>query len=97
MREERKKKEAGQELKKLRQDFNQVFNTPAGKRVLSFLMRECGYQRSSTVFSPTTQEVVASSTIYHEARRNVWLTVRGLLLPEILKNVENPEEENSNE
>lgn len=95
--QDKRKVEKNKDHEKLRQDFNEVFNTKAGQRVLSFLIKECGYQNPTTVFNPTTSEIVSSSTLYQEARRTIYLRIRQFIKPEILRIVENPMGELENE
>lgn len=72
----------------LKRDLNETFSTPAGRRSLFWLMQICGYQRPSVVADPQSGEVVINSTVYNEARRNLYLTLRSFLTRQILTDVE---------
>lgn len=84
-----KKLKPNNEFKKLKQDFNQTFNSPHGKSVLRYLLNQCGYQSVSTTMNPQSGEINTVATIYNEARRNVYLKIRSFLMEEILRDVEN--------
>jgi len=65
--------------KQLTSDMRKVFGSDAGVRVLRWLMVECGYQSQSVVADKTTQNIYTDSTIYNEARRNLYLQMRSYL------------------
>ena len=92
-----RKKARDKRLAKIKSEENRTikaalecFSTDSGKRVLLYLMRECGYQSPSTVLDPKTLEVKKESTVYNEARRDIYLRLRSMLKadPEILIDVE---------
>jgi len=56
--------------KQLKADFQLVFGTNEGKRVLSHLCRECGILRPSFVPGERTEDA-----IFHEGIRNVALMI----------------------
>lgn len=87
-RESAEKKRAA-ELAQLKRDFNDTFGPGHGRRVLRFLMDTCGYQRPSIIAEPQSGDPLPSGTIYNEARRNLYLTIRKFLNQEILIPVEN--------
>jgi len=68
----------------------ECFATESGQRVLLWLMKECGFLEPSCVLSPTTLEINKESTVYNEAKRDVYLRLRKLLRsrPDVLANVE---------
>lgn len=67
----------------------ECFSTAAGKKVLYFLMNECGFLDSSIYFD-NNGAMKQNEIIYNEARRNVYLTLRQFLntRPDILIDVE---------
>ena len=69
-------------------DMRKVFGSDAGVRVLRWLMIECGYQAQSVVADKHTQQIYKESTIYNEARRNLYLQMRRYMTPKILMPVE---------
>jgi len=69
-------------------DMRKAFGSDAGVRVLRWLMIECGYQGRSVVANKETQEIYTKSTVYNEARRNLYLQLREYLPPNILIPVE---------
>ena len=73
---------------KLFSDFNTTFCTPEGKRVLSWIMKECGYQESDAIVNPETLELAALSTASNSIRRGLYLQMRKYLKPDILIDVE---------
>ena len=91
---ERKKHEANQKLEhdkqqeKFRHAFNGVFNTADGLIVLKWLCDQCGYQKASIMFN-REGEVNPQSLVYNEARRNIYLQIREMILPETLAKIEN--------
>ena len=87
-REERDSKRAVEQAK-LRKDLNETFATAAGLNSLRWLMEMCGYQRPSIIADPANGNPLTDGTIYNEARRNLYLSLRKFLKSEILIPVEN--------
>ena len=77
-------------LKKLEQDFNQTFATGHGKRVLAHIMRECGFIDPSVTMNAQTAEINLNATLYNEARRNVYLSIRKFIRTDIIRDIECP-------
>jgi cytochrome c5 len=77
-----------EEVKRLRESINTVLKTPEGKRVFGYLCRICGFNKSSLCINPTSREVQAESTTYNEAMRKVYLLLRELAEPDLLKEIE---------
>lgn len=91
--QERKLVERRQELsdkrkKRLTRCINTTFATEDGRVVLQHLMEICGYQKTSITGDPRTGELQDRGTFYNEARRAVYLELRRLVRPDILKQVE---------
>lgn len=57
--------------------LRRVANTADGRIVLREIMNMCGFKAVSTVANPQTGEIYPISVIYNEARRNLWLALRG--------------------
>ena len=74
---------------RLEKAFCECFSTAAGKIVLKFIGAECGFLESSIYFDKDGL-IKKDETIYNEARRNVYLTIRRFLRtrPDILIDVE---------
>lgn len=92
--EDRRKKRAeddkkAAELAQFRKDLNETFGSGAGRRVLRWLMDTCGYQRPSVIADPANGNPLTEGTVYNEARRNLYLSIRKYLSSEILIPVEN--------
>lgn len=68
----------------------ECFSSEGGKTMLGYLLRECGFHAPSVIVDPTSREINKESTVYNEARRDVYLRVRALLKsrPDILAEVE---------
>lgn len=81
----------------LKADIARVAGTSEGLALFRYLMNVCGYQKPSVVANPQTQEVNVNSTIYNEARRNVWLGLRMLIPHDRLTFIELPELDNTKE
>lgn len=81
-------KQQEQEYLKLFSDFNAVFASEEGKRVLQWIMTECGYQESESVLNSETKEIAALSTIHNSALRSFYLRMRRFIKPDILIDVE---------
>lgn len=90
MRKERKEVQTGGD-RQLIEDFVRVAETEAGRNVLRYLMRTLGYQRPSITQDPQSQEINPIATIYNEARRNIWLEIRGKIPHPQLVLIENPQ------
>ncbi len=73
----------------LKKDINETFAPGHGRRVLRWLMDECGYQRPSTSVDPNSTKILSENMLYNEARRNLYLKLRQLVDQEILIPVEN--------
>ncbi len=84
--EAEKKQRAAALFKK---DLNETFAPGHGRRVLRWLMEECGYQRPSTSVDPNSTKILSENMLYNEARRNLYLKLRQQLDQEILIPVEN--------
>jgi len=81
-------KKHNKERKQLEADVRKVFSSAAGLNVLKYLKEQCGYQFPSVVLNLETKEVSVSSTIYNEARRNLYLDLRKMVSEAILIKVE---------
>lgn len=68
--------------------FNQVFATEEGVLVLKEIAQMCGQNKVSIVADPASGEINPLSTIYNEARRNLYLSIRSYIRPSTLKKVE---------
>lgn len=68
----------------------ECFDTEAGKRVLFWLMNECGFLQPSVVMDHATGMVMKESTVYNEAKRDIYLRIRKMLKtkPNVLNEVE---------
>lgn len=74
---------------RLREILNLTFKTPEGKEVLTYLMALCGYQTTSIVFNPQTQEINDKSMLWNEARRELYVRhIRKFLDKELLREIE---------
>ena len=60
-------------VKKLQSDMIAVFTSPAGKDILKFLEKTCGWY--STVFDPTNRD----NTLVQDGRRQVVATIKTLM------------------
>lgn len=81
-------KEFEQRAKQLRMDFAITFGTPEGRRVLQWILKEAGYQRSQVGGNPQLGMDVLQGTLYNSARLSIYLEMRQLIPPETLKGVE---------
>ena len=72
----------------LKRDLNDVFSSPAGRRVLCWIINLCGFHKADTVADPTSGEIMIRSTIYNQARRNLYLAIRIHIKKQILIDVE---------
>lgn len=74
--------------KDLKEDFATVSKTEEGRRVLRYIMNECGYQSISIVGNPGTGDIHDRGTLYNEARRNLYLDLRKYIPVAHLKLIE---------
>lgn len=75
-------------LKKLKGDMNLTFDSEHGRRILYYIMHElCGYDLPNVTMN-NNGELTTNSMVFNEAKRLVWLNMRHLLEPELLKAVE---------
>lgn len=75
-------------LKDLRIDMAYTFATPEGRRVLKWLLNECGFHKSCVGGNPTLGMDVKDGTLYNAARESIYLELRQLIPSETLKLVE---------
>jgi len=85
---EKQTKELERRTKQLRFDFAITFGTPEGKRVLQWLIKESGYQKSQVGGNPQLGMDVLQGTLYNSARLSIYLEMRQLIPEETLKGVE---------
>ncbi len=82
--------------RKLTSDMRKIFGNAEGQNVLRWIMGECGFQSQSVVADKKTQKIYIDSTVYNEARRNLYLQIRGRLPAKILFPVELQPPESAN-
>ena len=66
-----------------------LVRTEDGKIFINYLMRECGFARSSITVDTNSLEINTMSTIYNEARKTVYYKIRELIQQEDLIEIEN--------
>lgn len=86
--DEKVQKELEARRKQLTIDLNTTFSTPSGKRALNYLMKICGYGKSSVGGNPALGMDIRDGTLYNAARQNIYLEVRNFLEPKLLQEVE---------
>jgi len=86
--EQKRDEKSEQETIKLMRDFDDVFSSESGKIVLKYINKICGFDTPSLVVNKQTGDICKEAVIYNEARRNVYLEIRSLLRPKVLKEVE---------
>lgn len=74
--------------KRLQRCLNAAFASEEGRVALQYLMEICGFQKTSITGDPRTGDLQDRGTFYNEARRAVYLELRKLIRPDILKQVE---------
>lgn len=75
-------------INSLKSSFNAVAKTPDGRAVLRYLMRDCGYNKSAVVQDPTTFEINTVSTVWNEAKKDVYERLRNYIDKEELIKIE---------
>lgn len=80
--------------KNLRMDMAMTFGTPEGLRVLKWLCDQSGHLKNYVGGNPALGIDVLQGTFYNAARMSLYLELRSLIPPEMLKKIEyeNPEE-----
>lgn len=81
-------RELERRAKELRMDFALTFSTAEGRRVLQWLVRESGYQKSNVGGNPGLGMDVLQGTLYNACRQSLYLEMRQLIPAETLKMVE---------
>lgn len=74
--------------KNLRMDMAITFSTEEGKRVLRWILDECGYHKSCVGGNPALGMDVKDGTLYNAARETIYIELRQLIPHSILKEVE---------
>ena len=74
--------------KRIKQAYAGVAATRNGRIMIEDIMNLCGFHTPSVTVDPTTGEINTNSTIYNEARRNIYLTVRGRIPPKYRNMIE---------
>ena len=64
------------EFLRLQQAYKRILRNSDGLLVFRDIMQQCGFQAPSVVANPQTGEIYIDSTVYNEARRNLWLDLR---------------------
>lgn len=80
--------ERAQEHDKIAAAANRCFATADGKYMLFYLMNVCGWKESVVSANHQNADLNDRGTLYLAARRDVYLELRQLVKPEILKEVE---------
>lgn len=83
---EEQQAKAQAEADNLRADMNETFSTAAGKNVLGWIMRQCGYNEPAT--TAINGRLDADATMYNAMRQGLYLTLRRFINPETLREVE---------
>lgn len=73
------KEEKEKAIEALKRSFNAVASTPDGIAVLRYIMKDCGFFKTSTVMNPATFEINTIGTVWNEARRDVYRRLRGFI------------------
>jgi hypothetical protein len=68
--------------------FRVVADSPDGLAVFRYLHDSCGFAKPSVVLDQKSGEVNLHSTVYNEARRNVYLSLRKYLTKGQLAKIE---------
>lgn len=66
-------------LGKIRRVVKRLADTQDGKEFINYLMRLCGFGKSSLVINPTTLEINTVSSVYNEARETIYHEIRNLI------------------
>lgn len=85
---DKQRKELDRRVKNLRMDMAITFSPPEGKRVLRWLLLECGFHKTCVGGNPSLGMDVKDGTLYNAARESIYLELRQLIPSEILKEVE---------
>lgn len=93
--ENTKQDEYIREKQRLRNAFNNVAKTDAGRKVFRYLMQECGFLKPALVASCATGEINPLGSIYNEARKDVYYKIRGFLDKENIIAIEFKEDDNN--
>ena len=67
------------ETEQFKRSINAVAETPDGRAVLRYIMRECGHNMSSVVQDPQSLEINTISTVWNEAKRDVYTRLRSFI------------------
>lgn len=69
-----------QKIKELQQGMAHCLSNPYGVLLFQHILKECNFHSSSVAANPATGEVFVDSTVYCEARRNLWLHLRTFII-----------------
>ncbi len=89
--EEKDKKELEKQenqKRSLQNKLNIAFSTPEGKVALRLIKNLCGYESYDAVARMADGTIDQTSTFYNTARRSVYLDLRKLIRPSLLKETE---------
>lgn len=89
LRKQRAAKQRSEQLRTVKAAC-ECFGTDSGKRVLLWLMDQCGFVDNHIPVDQQTGAVIKENIVYNEARRALYLDIRKLLAsrPDILSEVE---------
>ncbi len=85
---EKQEKERKQREVDVKNAIRKVANTEAGRIFIRYLMGQCGFHNPSVVADRETGNIFTESTVYNEARRNLYLGLRPLIPPKNLVKIE---------
>jgi len=84
----RQQKIQAERRERIKAAIQRSFATADGKFLLHYLKEECGYQKNSVHGSVESGEFLDNNTMYNEGRRDLYLSLRKLIRPEVLAAVE---------
>lgn len=81
----------------LKEAMARLSRTQDGRVVLRYLMAQCGFTKPSISINETTREINIQATLYDEARRNLWLSMRKFIDRDSLIEIEHPSDPNKSQ
>lgn len=83
-------KERLRKLAILRSAMDETLRHPAGQKIIAYLFFLCGYDQKTLAREPATGKVDFQASLYNAARREVYIDLRKLASPKLLRAVEEP-------
>lgn len=90
--EQQQEQESEKLLEQSREILNRLFKTEDGRFLFDWIKKECGFESNAIVYD-NNFNISLEKTVYNEGRRNLYLQLRSFIHKDLLKDLEQKENE----